>query len=457
MLWKLYLYPGRIKMEIKEINISGFGKFYNYHVLFSDGIQVIYGKNEAGKTTLRKFIIAMLFGLEKGRGLAARNDDYSKYRPLKGGLYGGSMVISHDGQRYRIWRNMETGQQELRLFYEDTMEEIPLQGKELKDVLFESSKEAFLNTVSMTQSDIRTGKEMQQILQNSMANLSRSQNVKLDIGKAVNYLKEKRREIKKNVVFAQVIEYRQRLKEHPFQESRLQEYEKEEEKLQRKLYQKRKISILGKFLLFIKRLFGIDEEALRKKEIFHDLEILQLKKKHLLEEKKRKEQLEQQYNQSLQQRNRLEQEIHRIETAIHAIQEAAGNVQRTFGDDLNEKISETFSQMTGNYYEKVVMDTSMNIMVKRDFDYIDMKYLSNGTVEQLYFALRIAAADLLYEKDGFPLLLDDVFGNYDEERIERTLAFLDRQQKRQVIFFTCRQEMLKLLENTEIDYHLICL
>lgn len=444
-------------MEIQEINIHGFGKFHNYHVSFSEGIQVIYGKNEAGKTTLRQFMMAMLFGLEKGRGLAARNDDYTRYRPMKGGIYGGSMIISHNGKSYRIWRNLESGQQEAHLYDEDTMKEIPLQGRKIKDILFESSREAFLNTVSMTQSDIRTGKEMQQILQNSMANLSRSQDVKLDIGKAIGYLKEKRRELKKDGVFAQVMECRQRLKEHPFQEFKLQEYEKEEERLQRKLSREKKRSFFQRLLLFIKRLFGIDQEALERKEILHNLEILQLKKKHLLEEKKRKEQLEQQYDQSLKKKNQLELEIHRIEMAMNAIQKAAGNVQRTFGDDLNEKISEIFSKMTGKHDTKVVMDTSMNIMVKRDFDYIDMKYLSNGTVEQLYFALRMAAADLLYEKDGFPLFLDDVFGNYDEERIEKTLTFLDREQKRQVIFFTCRQEMLKLLENAGIDYHLVCL
>ena len=69
---ELCLYPGRINMKIQEISIDGFGKFHKYHTYFADGIQVIYGKNETGKTTLRQFMIAMLFGLEKGRGLAAK-------------------------------------------------------------------------------------------------------------------------------------------------------------------------------------------------------------------------------------------------------------------------------------------------------------------------------------------------------------------------------------------------
>ena len=75
-------------MKIEEINIDGFGKFHKYHCQTSGKLEVFYGKNESGKTTLRKFMIAMLFGLEKSRGLAARYDEFhqisaSKWRHLR--------------------------------------------------------------------------------------------------------------------------------------------------------------------------------------------------------------------------------------------------------------------------------------------------------------------------------------------------------------------------------------
>ena len=76
-------------MRIKETAIDGFGKFHNFHTELSDGIQVIYGKNETGKTTLRQFMFHMLFGLEKSRGAAARRDEYTRYMPVEGGRYGG--------------------------------------------------------------------------------------------------------------------------------------------------------------------------------------------------------------------------------------------------------------------------------------------------------------------------------------------------------------------------------
>ena len=75
--------------------------------------------------------------------------------------------------------HLRPGNRQLRLFLEDTMEEIPLPKQSLQGVLFENSAESFQNTASLTQADIRTGKEMQKILQNSMANLRNSQDARL--------------------------------------------------------------------------------------------------------------------------------------------------------------------------------------------------------------------------------------------------------------------------------------
>ena len=69
-------------MKLLELHINGFGKIHDRTISFSDGINVIYGRNEAGKSTLHTFIRGMLFGMERGRGRAARNDLYSKYEPI---------------------------------------------------------------------------------------------------------------------------------------------------------------------------------------------------------------------------------------------------------------------------------------------------------------------------------------------------------------------------------------
>ena len=52
-------------MKIQKLQINGFGKLKNKEVRLNDGINIIYGENEAGKSTLLKFISAMFYGISK--------------------------------------------------------------------------------------------------------------------------------------------------------------------------------------------------------------------------------------------------------------------------------------------------------------------------------------------------------------------------------------------------------
>ena len=327
----------------------------------------------------------------------------------------------------------------------------------MQHILFDSDKTAFENTVSMTQADIRTGKEMKEVLQNSMANLRSSKNVGIDLRKAVDYLKIKRRQKRKDSAFVQVDILRKQKNEFKYDVGQLRRYEQEERKIKRQLQQKRHLTFWQKLIGWIQKLLGNDPEKIRKMELKHRLEIIEIEKSQLQMQEQKAEDMEYKYQQALSRKKAAELEIHEIEQAIKAIEQAGRSIQKTFGQELNEKISKIFSDVTNGKYTKVVMDDSLRMMVYDGFDYIDMKYLSNATIEQLYFALRLASADLLYEDDGFPLFLDDVFGNYDDERLKQTLGYLERRTDRQIFLFTGRKEILHVLDQNEISYHLISL
>ena len=68
-------------MEIRELELNNFGRFTEKRVNLQGGIQLLYGENEAGKSTVHTFIRGMLFGMERGRGRASVNDTFSRYEP----------------------------------------------------------------------------------------------------------------------------------------------------------------------------------------------------------------------------------------------------------------------------------------------------------------------------------------------------------------------------------------
>ena len=93
-------------MKIEEAKIFSFGKLQNVNFQFKDGINVIYGANEQGKTTLHAFLMGMLFGMEKGRGRSAKGDVYSKYEPWHApSFYSGALRFRVGGKPFYLERN----------------------------------------------------------------------------------------------------------------------------------------------------------------------------------------------------------------------------------------------------------------------------------------------------------------------------------------------------------------
>lgn len=93
-------------MEILDITVKHYGKFENYRMSFRPGMNIISGGNESGKSTLHSFLRAMLFGLPRGRGRAARTDEYQLRQPWENpGYFAGEMRIREQGEIYRIQRD----------------------------------------------------------------------------------------------------------------------------------------------------------------------------------------------------------------------------------------------------------------------------------------------------------------------------------------------------------------
>lgn len=94
-------------MVIKRLGIKGFGRLKECELRLSDGINVIYGENETGKTTIQWFIKGMLYGLEGGRTREeGAKPPVKRFKPWEGSQYGGFLeYVLDDGSLYTVNRD----------------------------------------------------------------------------------------------------------------------------------------------------------------------------------------------------------------------------------------------------------------------------------------------------------------------------------------------------------------
>ncbi len=94
-------------MKIKSLKINGFGKLENKEIEFTEGINIIKGNNEAGKSTLLKFISAMFYGTAKTKN-GKPISDFEKYKPWEKEEYSGKLkYILDNEQEYEIYREFK--------------------------------------------------------------------------------------------------------------------------------------------------------------------------------------------------------------------------------------------------------------------------------------------------------------------------------------------------------------
>lgn len=180
-------------MNIKRIRINGFGKFENTELEFSDGLNIIYGENESGKSTLQMFIKAMFYGLKGGRATASGiPSQINRYRPWHTDDYGGVLEYQlEDGKWYRLERNFDKNTatiydsnfNDISSLFEAQRNKIPLFAEEHLGL----TEESFEKTIFIKQMDLRLdGKENSELL-TRLSNISTtgSEDVSFDIAERV--------------------------------------------------------------------------------------------------------------------------------------------------------------------------------------------------------------------------------------------------------------------------------
>lgn len=546
-------------MKLTQIYIKSFGKLKDRKITFGDGINIVYGPNESGKSTLHAFIRSMLFGITRQRGRAARTDSYSRYEPWERPAdFAGILWFESGGKEFRLERSFYKNDVRASLVCVTDGERLSIEDGDLRMLLGEISENVYDNTVSVGQLSSETDAGLTRELQNRMSGYEGGLDGDLNIQAASESLRKRRREWekKKQDALQRQEENRRRLlermeyagKERENLEIQLtaareqtkeagkklekerqtasdacfagntenqlrkegrkeaakrqagQEYE-EEHRHSARVYVRLTVWALGLLLILLALLnpwqisiiaravvawLGImaisavylfkgssherepeereeirsgtedtksekepaESEAVRRME--GDLSRLQGREEELerqVQEKATEEEnLREDYEEMDQNDTEVadcELEIRSLNLALETLESLSGNIRLRAGDKLRGRMGEILSQLTGGKYTQVSLDRDMNMELGTREHLIPLASLSRGTVEQVYFALRMAVGEILCQEEPLPILLDEVFAMYDDERLSAALNWLARQE-RQTLIFTCHTREARL-------------
>ena len=158
----------------------------------------------------------------------------------------------------------------------------------------------------------------------------------------------------------------------------------------------------------------------------------------------------------LSENDRIREEITAIELAMDTMTELSSSIRDSFGLYLNKEASDIVSGLTGGAYDSMSIDENLNVFLNTKRKLVPLEHVSSGTMDQVYLALRLAAARLL-QGDGepFPLIFDDSFTQYDEHRLRSALRWLAKSYDGQMLIFTCHKREEEIMKGEKMKYHMV--
>ena len=157
-------------------------------------MNIIYGANESGKSTVHAFIQSMLFGAERLRGRGAGRDAYSKYQPWEGGAsYEGRMRLSYQDKNWRIVRNFYKDDSHFEVVDETSGRQEACASDDISSLIPGMQLSNYRNSISTGQLSVQPDGQFTTNMQSYMANMAMGATDSVDVGRALAYLKDERK------------------------------------------------------------------------------------------------------------------------------------------------------------------------------------------------------------------------------------------------------------------------
>jgi len=263
-------------LKINVLKVNGFGKLKNKEITLDNHINLIYGENEAGKSTLLKFISGMFYGVSKNKN-KKEYSDYDRYKPWNGQEFSGKMVYSlENDEKYEVFRDFSKKNPQI---YKANGEEISKNFKIDKikgnEFFYEQTKideDTFFSTTMITQKQVVLDKSEQQILTQKMANILSTGEETISYKKAIEKLNkklleevgtERTTERPINIINKKIEKLNHEKNNIEINNFRKEELEKEEKEIEKEILAKNREIELIKEIKKIKEKNIIEEEKIK--------------------------------------------------------------------------------------------------------------------------------------------------------------------------------------------------
>lgn len=185
-------------MKIKNIKVNAYGNIENKDINLEEGINIIHGANESGKSTLLNYIISIFYGISRNKDGKALSD-YEKYKPWNSNEFSGRISYKlENGEKYEIFRDFNKKNPKI---YNDKLEDISdrfeTDKKDGSKFFIEQmgiDKQMYLSTVVSIQEEVRLDEKNQNMLIQKIANLAGTGEDNVSYKKALIKLQEKIRD-----------------------------------------------------------------------------------------------------------------------------------------------------------------------------------------------------------------------------------------------------------------------
>jgi len=180
---------------VKKINIKAFAGIKDKSLDLSRGFNLIYGKNEKGKSSIENFIKIWLYGIENSR---SKLNDRKRYMPLSGENISGELIIEHEGKSYIIKRRfgITKKEDECEILDEITGESLQIEYKnEPGRYFFDINLSTFIKTLFIGQLGVVISKDKEEEIMEKLTNVYNVGDENTSVKKVIEKLEKKKKQL----------------------------------------------------------------------------------------------------------------------------------------------------------------------------------------------------------------------------------------------------------------------